>query len=139
MKLRVATVVAIEVAHRAVVHVDVVARLHRLGGEADDLVVLAQRLVDRDRRDGDLVAGRDVAAAHHVGARQAGAGQQVGARDHDVVGRVQPDGQRSARFLSRHAILLVGRHAGAPRHAKRPIARPTVAVARRADNLAAIS
>ncbi len=105
-------VVAIEIAHRAVVHVNVVARLHGLGREADDLVVLAQRLVERDRRDRDFVAGRDVGAADHVGARQAGAGQQVGARHHDIVGRVQSDGQRSGRLARRHAILPVGRPRG---------------------------
>src|SRR5260221_1163267 len=52
-------IVAVEIAHRQIVRVDMLAGPDRLGGEAEDLAVFAHRLARRDRAGRDLVAGPD--------------------------------------------------------------------------------
>ncbi len=87
-------VVAGEIAHRDIVRVDVLARRDRRGGEADDLVVLAHRRADLDRRCRHLVPGRDMRPRLDALAGNRRAGQDIGACHHDVVGRVEADGER---------------------------------------------
>ena len=50
-----------EIAHAAILGVDVLARRDRHRRKADDLAVAADRLAHRDRLDRDLVAGRESA------------------------------------------------------------------------------
>ena len=87
-------IVALELVHLDIVDMHMVAGGDRLGGEPDDLVVFAHRLADRDRRRRQLVAGRDMDSSRDTLIRDIGARQKIGARDHDVIGRIQPDGQR---------------------------------------------
>ncbi len=82
-------VVALEIAHRQVVRVHVLAGRDRPAGEADDLVVAAHRLAGGDRPGGDLVPGRDQALDDHV--LGGGAADELGAGDQDVVLGMQAD------------------------------------------------
>ena len=77
-----------EIAHAAVLRVDVLARRNRHRRKADDLAVAAYRLAHGDRLDRDLVAGRNPldrgdAVGHHHARRQARA------RDQHAVVRMQ--------------------------------------------------
>ena len=97
-------VVAREVAHDAVVRVHVVAGLDRAAREADDLPVAMHGLAVADRLRRDLVADGDAHLRRDALVGQPGAGQQVGARDDDVVGGVEADrelGERHRRFSVR--------------------------------------
>ena len=98
-------VIALEIAaHAHVVDVDMVARLDRRGGEADDLIVFAHRLARCDGAHRDLVPGRHRPGGRDArdlgGAGQGDAGLQVGAGDDDVVGGVQADGRRCHGAMS---------------------------------------
>ncbi len=84
-------VVAIELAELGVVAVHQRARRDVGGREADDDVVLEDGLALGDRPRGDLVAGRDLAAAGDAFARDRLAERHVDARHDDVVARMQPD------------------------------------------------
>jgi hypothetical protein len=86
-------IVALEIAHDAIVRMDVRARVQVIGGKADDLVVLAQRLALLDRPGEDLVARRHTRRRGDVGLDRR-AGKDVHARHDDVVGGMQPDGER---------------------------------------------
>ena len=79
-----------EIAHAAILGVDVLARRDRNRRKADDLAVAPHRLADRDRLDRHLVAGgnpldRGDAVGHHHAGRQARACNQ-----HAIIG-VQAD------------------------------------------------
>ena len=81
-----------EIAHAAILGVDVLARRDRRGRKADDLAVAADRLADRDGADRNLVARRnpldrgDALGHHH-------AGRQARARDqHAIIGMQSNDG-----------------------------------------------
>ncbi len=87
------SVVALEVAHRHVVHVHVIASRDRLRGEADDLVVAVHRLALLDRPHRDLVAGRNAHRGAHVLFGEHRSGGNLDARDDDVVLGMQADGQ----------------------------------------------
>ena len=88
-------VVALEaVAHAEVVDVDMVARLDRLGGESDDLVVLAHRIADRDGLHRDLMAGGNRGPDDDVRVGQGGALRQIGAGNDHIVRGMQANGQR---------------------------------------------
>ncbi len=95
-------VVAVEIAHAAILGVDVLARRNRLRREADDLAVAADLFAGRDGADGDLVAGGNALAGHHA-FRHLDTGQQRGARDqYSVVVMQTNDGRWSHRnFLAR--------------------------------------
>ena len=101
-------VVALEIAHGAVLDMDVLAGADRLGGEADDLVVAADRLARRDRPGRHLVAGRDVAGGGHPLLRDRRARRDVGAGENDVVVAVQADEEAGAghRFCTRSWACL---------------------------------
>ena len=88
-------VVALEVAHRQVVHVHVLAGLDVARGEADDLVVAPHRLALRDVAHRELVAGRDACTdrAHVFFLDQRVPVGELDARDDDVVVGVQADGE----------------------------------------------
>ena len=88
-------VIALEVAHRQVVHMHVIARLDRLGGETDDLVVAADRVTRLQFAGRDLVSGRNGDGGAHLFLDDFGAGGQLGARDDHIVGGVQADRQVS--------------------------------------------
>jgi hypothetical protein len=70
------------------------ARLHVLGGEADDLAVAPDRLVLRDRQEGELVPRRDHLRDRDLAVRglQDGARQERLLGDGDVVARVEQHG-----------------------------------------------
>ncbi len=91
-------IVPLEVAHDAVVRVDVRAGRHVVGRKADDLIVLAQRLALPDRARQDLVAGRDARRGRNL-ALDSGVGQDVHAGHDDIVVRVQAEGDRSGHVL----------------------------------------
>ena len=105
-------VVAGEVVHLDVVHVDVLAGLDVLAREADDLVVLAHRLALRDRPGRDLVAGGDARGRGEALAGHRGVRHQRDPRGHDVVVRVQTDGQ--GLMLGHGCLFRVDRDAGSP-------------------------
>ena len=96
-------IVALELAHDAVVRMDVRAGREILGREADDLVVLAHRLALLHRPRENLVTGR-----HALGRRDVSldlrAGQDVHTCHDDVVGGMQSDGEWSG-----HLCFLRGR------------------------------
>ena len=100
-------IVALEVAHDAVVRVDVRAGRKIFRREADDLVVLAQRLPLLHRPGEDLVTGRHTRRGRDL-TLDLGSGQDVHARHDDVVGGVQANGERG-----RHCCFLLGRRPGA--------------------------
>ncbi len=85
----VAREVAPAVAHAEVVRVHVLAGRDRLAGEADDLVVAAHRLAGGDGARGDLVARGDQPPDGDV--LDLGAAHELGARDQDVVLRMESD------------------------------------------------
>jgi hypothetical protein len=85
-------VVAVELPELDVVRMDVAARCDVGGGEADDHVVLPDRLALRDRARRDLVTGGHLSARRHVLRVDAGTERDFGAGDDDVVGLVQADG-----------------------------------------------
>jgi len=89
-------VVALEIAHGAVLHMDMLAGADRLGGEADDLVVAPDRLARRDRPGRHLVPGRDVAGGGHPLFRNRGARRDIGAGEDDIVVTVQADEEARA-------------------------------------------
>ena len=103
-------VVAGELAHAAIVHMDVLARCDVLGREADDLVELADRLAERDRPRRHLVPGGNALGDGQPFPVERRAGQDVDPGDHDIVVRVQADGERGRGhvalplFLSRLII-----------------------------------
>ena len=70
-------VVAIEVAHRKIVQMHVLARRDRPAREADDLVVASHGLTDVDRPRRDLVAGRNQARDGDVLVEQLRAADQL--------------------------------------------------------------
>ena len=81
-----------EIAHAAILGVDMLARRDRRGRKADDLAVAADRLAHRDRPDRHLVArgnplDRGHAVGHHHAGRQAGACDQ-----HAIIGMQADDG-----------------------------------------------
>ena len=85
-------VVAGEFGDAAIVGVDVLARLDRQRGEADDLAELPDRLADGDRRRRHLVAlGHARERGHPLGG---GAGQDRLDGDHQVVRRMQAQNAR---------------------------------------------
>ncbi len=79
-----------EIAHAAVLGMDMLARRDRRGRKADDLAIAADRLADRNRPDRNLVAGRnpldrgDAIGHHH-------AGRQARARDQHAIIGMQSD------------------------------------------------
>ena len=81
-----------EIAHAAILGMDMLARRDRHRRKADDLAVAADRLAHRDRPDRHLVAGRNPldrgdAVGHHHARRQAGARDQ-----HAIIGMQADDG-----------------------------------------------
>ena len=86
-------IVALEVAHRTVLDVDVLAGRDVGLREADDLVELPHRLALANRTGRHLVPGRDRLRGPHALARELGIGKDVDARHDDVVGRVQANGE----------------------------------------------
>src|SRR6185312_16465255 len=86
--------IPLKISHRHVVHVDVLARRDVLRGEADDLVVAPHRLPGLHRPHSDLVAGGHARRDGHVAfLDERGAGGELDARDDDVVGGIQADGE----------------------------------------------
>src|SRR5690606_11352634 len=100
-------VVAIEVAHLDVVHVHVLAGRDVRAREADDLVVFDHRLAGPDRAGRVLVPGGNARRAGDVLAGERGVRQEVDARGHDIVVRVQAHGQ--GRVLTHGRFFRVDR------------------------------
>ena len=98
-----------EIAHAAVLRVDMLARRNRRGGEADDLAVAADRLAQRDRLDRDLVAGGNaLGRGDAIGDDEPG--RQARARDQHAVVRMQADdGCWGHGKVSRLSTGMVGR------------------------------
>jgi hypothetical protein len=87
-------VVALEaVAHAEVVHVDVLAGADGAGGEADDLVVAADRIALLDVVGGDLVPGGHGHGRADVLLDDLGACGEIDARDDHIVGGIEADDQ----------------------------------------------
>ena len=79
-----------EIAHAAILGVNMLARRDRYGGEADDLTIAADRFADRDRLDRHLVTGGNALdGAHTIGHHHAG--RQARARDQHAVIGMQAD------------------------------------------------
>ena len=95
-------VVALELAHREIVEMHVLAGRDVAAGEADDLVVAAHRRAGLDRARGDLVAGRDEPGDGDVLVEQSCAAHELGARDHDIVGGMEADDERAS---GQHDVL----------------------------------
>src|SRR4051794_33118598 len=89
-------VVALEIRHAEVVHVYVFAGPDRAGRKADDLIVAAHRCALGNVPRGDLVARGNGDRDTYVLLDDLSTGWQLDARDHDVVGRVQPNGKISS-------------------------------------------
>ena len=88
------SVVALEIAHREVVDMNVVAGGNVLRGEADDLVVAPHRLALGHGAHGDLVSRRHGRGDPHVGfLDERRPGRNFDARDDHIIGGIQPDGQ----------------------------------------------
>jgi hypothetical protein len=79
-----------EIAHAHVLHMDMLARRDRGGGEADDLAVTPHRLALPDRADRGLVAGGNTLRCRHSLA-DLRARQQSRACDHNAIVRVEAD------------------------------------------------
>ncbi len=77
-----------EIAHAAILRVDMLARRNRRGGKADDLAIAADRLAERYRLDRDLVAGRNPLGRGHA-IRHHEARRQARPRDQHAVVRMQ--------------------------------------------------
>ena len=87
-------VVALEVAHRHVLHMHVFAGKDVARGEADDLVVAPHRLSLLHFAHRDLVPGGNLALDRDVAfLDQRGARRELDARDDDVVGGIESDGE----------------------------------------------
>jgi len=96
------SIIALEFAHRQVVHMDMPAALDVAGCKTDDLVVAAHRLALFDVARRHLVARRNhVAHAQALGLDFC-ARQELLAGDHDIVVRMQTDDEWGG-----HGVLLI--------------------------------
>jgi hypothetical protein len=115
MRVHSECVVALEIAHRQILRVDVLAAANQPAREADDLPVAAHRFALRDIAQGNLVPRRNH-ARDGVLAMQRRTRQQLLARNGDVVAPVEQN-QRGRKRGSGGRIE--GSHCGAPLKAPR--------------------
>ena len=94
-----------EIAHPKIMDVDMLPRLDRLGGEADDLVVAPHRLAHAMRSHGHLVPGGDATGGDKA-VRDRRAWQQARTRDEDAVVGMKTNDRRYSHGISLFRPLL---------------------------------
>ena len=87
-------VVAVEIPHLDILHMDMAAGRDVGGGEADDLVVFADLGAGGDIDGGDFMAARDGLQGGRRLARHCHTGEHFNTGGDDIVGGVEPDGER---------------------------------------------